>query len=147
MMTVQRYADSIVRLFLAGAVMVPLLVLSIAGPSLAEQEEQREERLQQLEQRMDELEGRSAGYTVDTLVGSWFCTNNALSYTILFLENGQLVAGEAFLGNTRSNTWVRLGEDRISVPGGPQFEIRFDDQNNISYRELNVGSTGSCRRQ
>jgi len=73
------------RLLLVGAVMVPLLVLSLAGRSLADQGEGREERLQQLEQRMDELEGRSAGYTVDPLVGSWFCTNNALSYNILFL--------------------------------------------------------------
>lgn len=134
-------------LLLVGAVMVPLLVLSLAERSLAGRGEGREERLQQLEQRMDELEGRSAGYAVDPLVGSWFCTNNALSYTILFLENGQLVAGEAFLGNTRGNNWIRLGEDRISIPGGPQFDIRFDDPDNFSYRELNVGSTGSCKRQ
>ena len=136
MITIGRTVTPIGHLVLVST----LLFLPLADRVMAEQSE---ERLQQLEQRVDELEGRS----VDPLVGSWLCTNNALSYTILFQAKGQLVAGEAFLGNTRSNNWVRLGEDRISIPGGPQFEIKFDDPNTFSYRELNVGSTGSCQRQ
>ncbi|MRR36679.1 hypothetical protein EG829_18855 [bacterium] len=144
MISIRRAESAMGRLVLVGALMVPLLVLSLDDRSQAEE---NGEQPQQLEQGQEPMEGQAAPPPVDPLVGNWFCTNNALSYNIFFQANGQLVAGEAFLGNSRSNTWIRLSEDRIAIPGGPRFEIQFDDPDNFSYREMNIGSTGTCKRQ
>lgn len=144
-MSVHETVTSIGRLMLVGSVIVPLLVLVQPDRCRADQ---NSERVQQLKQRLDTLEGRAGNHPVDSIVGNWFCTNNAFSYNINFLANGQLVGGDAFLGNSRGgDTWVRLSEDRICIPGGPQFEIRFDGPDNFSFRDVNVGSTGTCKRQ
>lgn len=144
MISLKQSVNSTCRMALAVTMMVSLLLLLLTGRALPEQSDEHPEHF---EQGGESMEGSSAVPSVDPVVGSWFCTNNALSYNILFQANGQLVAGEAFLGNTRGNTWIRLGEDRISITGGPSFEIQFDDPDNFSYRELNVGSTGTCKRQ